>query len=143
MNRNWSSKLALTALTLIIGFGILPLTGCGSRAEQTSKHVAHITGAQFDTEVTQATSPVIVDFYATWCGPCKRLSPMLDEIAGSFTNKVKFVKVDVDEATAVAKQFNIEAIPTLIFFKDGKVSDRMMGLPSEQELKTRIASFAQ
>src|ERR1039457_2642278 len=119
-------------------------TGCGGPGamNESTPNVKHITAAEFDTEVTQAASPVVVDFYATWCGPCKMLSPMLDELAGSFTNKVKFVKVNVDEASSVAQRFSVQAIPTLIFFKDGKVVDTLIGLPAAADLKTRLNSLA-
>ena len=134
--RVFRAALAATLVVLV--------AGCGgpSAMNESSPNVAHITEAEFAAEVSQSASPVVVDFYATWCGPCKRLSPMLDEIAGSFTNHIKFVKVNVDEAKSVAGQFHIEAIPTLVFFKDGKVVDTLVGLPSTDTLKARLNSLA-
>ena len=85
---------------------------------------------------------VVVDFYATWCGPCKRLSPMLDNLAGPLTNRVKFVKVDVDQSAKLARQFGIDGVPTLIFFKDGKVVDRLVGLPAREALQSKLESLA-
>ena len=105
-------------------------------------NVSRIQESQFEAEVVQSTLPVVVDFYAAWCGPCKILSPMLDDLAGPLTNKVKFVKINVDEANALAQQMEIEAMPTLVFFKNGKVVDRLVGLPSKDTLKTRLESLA-
>lgn len=121
------------------------LAGCDagtSAMAESSANVTRVRGPEFEAQVLKASSPVVVDFYATWCGPCKRLSPMLDAIAGSYTNKVKFVKVDVDEATELTKKYEIEGMPTLLFFKNGEVVDRMLGLPTADELKRRIASLA-
>jgi thioredoxin 1 len=128
----------------IVGALFCFAAGCGQQSSmnESTQNVKHIGAAEFEAEVTHAASPVVVDFYATWCGPCKMLSPMLDEMAGAFTNKIKFVKVNVDEATSVAKQFKIEAIPTLIFFKDGKVVDTVIGLPSSDDLKAHLNSLA-
>ena len=84
----------------------------------------------------------MVDFYAPWCGPCKMLSPMLDELAGPLASKIKFVKINMDEAPNLSQHFGIQAIPTLIFFKNGNVADKLMGLPSKDTLKTRLESPA-
>lgn len=105
-------------------------------------NVSRIQASQFELEVVQSTLPVVVDFYASWCGPCKILSPMLDDLAGPLTNQVKFVKINVDEANALAQRMEIEAMPTLVFFKNGKVVDRLVGLPSRDMLKTRLESLA-
>jgi thioredoxin 1 len=105
-------------------------------------NVSRIQESQFEAEVVQSTLPVVVDFYASWCGPCKILSPRLDELAGPLTNKVKFVKINVDEAATLAQRLEISAVPTLVFFKSGKVVDRLVGLPSRDTLKTRLESLA-
>jgi thioredoxin len=97
---------------------------------------------EFDAEVVQSPLPVVADFYATWCGPCKRLSPLLDKLAGPLADKIKFVKINVDEAPQLSRRFDIQAIPALIFFKQGKVVDQLMGLPSKDALKTRLENFA-
>jgi len=104
--------------------------------------VKHITQGEFAEQVTSATGAVVVDFYATWCGPCRELSPMLDAAAGSFTDKIKFFKVNVDESPGLAQNFQVQAIPTLLFFKDGKLADRTTGLLSESELKDKLQSLA-
>ena len=109
---------------------------------KSTANIKLIKQGEFDAEVVQSPLPVVVDFYATWCGPCKRLSPMLDELAGTLTNKIKFVKINVDEAPNLSQRFGIQTIPTLIFFKNGKVADKLIGLPSKDTLKTRLDSLA-
>jgi thioredoxin len=120
------------------------VSGGGSSASvnQSTANVKLISESQFDAEVMQSPVPIVADFYATWCGPCKILSPRLDRLAGSFTNEIKFVKVNVDEAPALSRRFDIQAIPTLLFFKNGKVVDSIVGLPASGELKAHLASLA-
>jgi thioredoxin len=109
---------------------------------KSTANVKRIGESQFDAEVIQSPSPVVADFYAAWCGPCKILSPRLDQLAGSFTNRIQFVKINVDEAPALSQRFDIQGIPTLLFFKNGKVVDRIVGLPAADDLKARLESFA-
>jgi thioredoxin 1 len=117
--------------------------GNGSASvNQSTENVKRIGQDQFDAEVMQSPAPVVADFYAPWCGPCKILSPRLDELAGSFTNRLRFVKINVDEAPALARRFEIQGIPTLLFFKDGKVVDRIVGLPATDDLKARLDALA-
>jgi thioredoxin 1 len=96
--------------------------------------VKHITDAEFDVEVTHSALPVVADFYATWCGPCRRLAPTMDTLADQYAGKIKFVKVNVDESPKLAQQFQAEAIPMLVFFKDGKQTDKLVGLQSKEDL---------
>jgi thioredoxin len=77
---------------------------------------------------------VVVDCYATWCGPCRRLAPIVDKLADEYAGKIKFVKVNVDESPKVAQQFNIEGIPTLLFFNDGKLASTSVGLLTKEDL---------
>ncbi len=114
--------------------------GLGTMNEST-QNVKHIGAAEFESEVGKAASPAVVDFYATWCGPCRMLSPLPDKEAGAFTNRIKFFKVNVDESASLARRFQVEGIPNLIFFKDGKVVDRLIGLPSSYDLKARLQSL--
>lgn len=86
-----------------------------------------ITDQSFENDVLKAGTPVLVDFWATWCGPCKALSPKLEELSGSFTGKVKFVKMDVDQNPETAGRFGIRGIPTLILFKNGQMVDQLVG----------------
>ena len=105
---------------------------------KSTANVKLITEGQFDAEVAQSPLPVVVDFYATWCGPCKLLAPELDELAGPLASKIKFVKINVDEAPALSQRFAIQAIPTLLFFKNGKVVDQIVGLPPVDDLKAHL-----
>ena len=120
------------------------IAGAGSSTamNQSSPNVKHITETEFDADVLHSSKPVVVDFYATWCGPCKVLSPRLDQLAGSFTNEIKFVKVNVDESPNLSQHFNIQGIPTLLFFKNGEVVDSVVGLVPSDALKARLESLA-
>ena len=125
--------------------GLFYFISGGSTPAAMNKSTANIKlikEGEFDAEVVQSSLPVVVDFYATWCGPCKILSPRLDELAGPLANQVKFVKINVDEAPSLSQRFDIQAIPTLIFFKNGKVVDRLIGLPSADTLKMHLDSLA-
>jgi thioredoxin 1 len=113
-----------------------------SNSSESTPNVSLIQEQQFEAEVTQAAGPVVVDFFATWCGPCKRLSPMLDNLAGPLTNRVKFVKIDVDQSAKLAEQFRVEGVPTLVFFKDGKMIEKMVGLPARDVLQRKLESLA-
>jgi len=125
---------------VLVGATLLVLAGCGNPAamNESTANVKHITQGDFADEVTRCATPVVADFYATWCGPCRQLSPMLDKLAGGYADKIKFVKINVDESPGLAQNFQVQAIPTLIFFKDGKVADRLTGLPDEADLKARL-----
>lgn len=104
-------------------------------------HVKPVDAAGFTTEVLGAKGPVVADFHATWCGPCKMLAPLLDGLAGEFAGRVRFVKVDIDEAPALASQYQITGVPTLIFFRDGQPVDQLVGVPSARALRTRIEAL--
>ena len=116
-------------------------TGNGSNSTESARNVKLIQEQQFQAEVSRAAGPVVVDFFATWCGPCKALSPILDSLAEPLTNRVKFVKVDVDRAAKLAQRFEVEGVPTLLFFKDGQVVDKMVGLPTRDALQQRLESL--
>jgi thioredoxin 1 len=118
--------------------------GCGNNPamNESTANVKHIAQADFANEVTLCTNAVVADFYATWCGPCRMLSPMLERLSGNYTNQIKFVKINVDESPGLAQNFEVRAIPTLIFFKNGKVADRITGLPDEADLKDKLDALA-
>ena len=101
-----------------------------------------ITDSNFESEVLKSTTPVLVDFWATWCGPCKALGPKLEELAGSYTSKVKFVKVDVDQNPETASRFGIRGIPTLILFKNGQMVDQLVGNQPKEVIENIITKHS-
>jgi thioredoxin 1 len=90
-------------------------------------NVLNVTEASFEQEVQKASLPVLVDFWAPWCGPCKTLGPVIEELAGEYEGKVKVVKVNTDDCPQIAQQFHISGIPTLILFKNGEPLEQMVG----------------
>jgi len=106
-----------------------------------SNLVVHLTAANWDTEVTKATTPVLVDFWAEWCGPCKIIAPVLDELAGELSGKIKIAKVNVEESQDLAAKFQIRSIPTLLVFKAGVVQEQMVGAPRKADLQAKLNAY--
>jgi len=102
--------------------------------------VNKVSDANFDAEVLKATGPVVVDFWAEWCGPCRMISPALEEIAGAMGGKVKIVKLNVDENPATASKYGIMSIPTLMIFKNGELASRQVGAAPKQKLEQWITA---
>jgi thioredoxin 1 len=100
--------------------------------------VFDVDDASFESEVVQAAGAVLVDFSATWCGPCKKLEPLVHELAGDYEGKLKVVRVDVDKAPGTAAKFAVMSVPTLIFFRDGQVRDQVTGLVPKRAIAERI-----
>jgi thioredoxin 1 len=106
--------------------------------DQSSVNVTKIEADKFDKEVMQSPQPVLVDFYAIWCGPCKALAPIVEDLAGQYAGKIKFVKINVDQAQTLSQRFDIQGIPTLLLVKNGKVIDTLVGMTSAGVLKARL-----
>ena len=102
--------------------------------------VGKVSDATFESEVIKATSPVVVDFWAEWCGPCRMIAPALEEIAGSLGEKVKIVKLNVDENPQTAAKYGIQSIPTLMIFKAGQMASRQIGAAPKLKLEQWITA---
>jgi thioredoxin len=98
--------------------------------------------SNFDRELTQDDKPMIVDFWAEWCGPCKMIAPLLDEIAREKAGAVKIAKVNVDDNQSLSFKYNIRAIPALLFFKNGQLRDQIVGVTSKKDLLSRLEALA-
>jgi thioredoxin 1 len=104
--------------------------------------VEKTTDATFEQDVLKATEPVVVDFWAEWCGPCKMIAPALEEISKSLSGKVKIVKLNVDENPGIAAKYGIMSIPTLMMFKNGELASRQVGAAPKQKLEQWITASA-
>lgn len=100
------------------------------------------TDDNFNEEVLEANEPVLVDFWATWCGPCRMIAPTIEELAGEFKGRAKVAKLDVDNNPQTAMQYGIRSIPTLLFFKNGEVVDQMIGAVSKKALADKLEMLA-
>ena len=100
--------------------------------------IATLTQENFAQQVLQSPTPVLVDFWAEWCGPCKMIAPLLDELADEYDGKVKIGKVNIDEQQSIAAEYGIRAIPTLLVFNKGQVADQIVGARSKRDLKASL-----
>ncbi len=105
-------------------------------------NIVTLTQENFGTEVLKAASPVLVDFWAEWCGPCKMIGPILDELVEEYSGRVKIGKVNIDQEQGLATEYGVRAIPTLLLFHQGQVADQMVGLRSKRDLKASIERVA-
>jgi thioredoxin 1 len=106
-----------------------------------NQHIVTLSSGNFEQEVAKSATPVLVDFWAEWCGPCKMLAPLLDELAEEKVGKVKIAKVNVDDNQELASRFGIRAIPTLLLFKDGQVKETMVGMTGKKDVEKKLASY--
>jgi thioredoxin 1 len=105
-------------------------------------HTIEINEANFESEVVQSNQPVLVDFWAEWCGPCKMLGPVLEEVALEHNGRVKVAKVNVDTNSQLAERFGIQSIPTLLYFANGEIRDQTVGILSKPAIVSRLKKLA-
>jgi len=106
-----------------------------------SENVSTLSDATFDEEIAGSSEPVLVDFWAEWCGPCKMIAPVLDEIADENPGKIKIAKLNVDDNPAIARRFDVMSIPTMIVFKDGQPDKRMVGAKGKGQLLQELSAY--
>jgi thioredoxin 1 len=106
-----------------------------------AEHVTALSDATFDEEIGAASEPVLVDFWAEWCGPCKKVAPILDEIAGEQLGKIRFAKVNIDDYPDIARRFDVMSIPTLILFKDGQPEKVLVGPSGKGQILQELSDY--
>ncbi len=104
----------------------------------TTQNTLKLSQANFSEQVLGVPGPVVVDFWAEWCGPCKMMAPLLDELSGEYDGRVRVGKVNIDEEQALASEYGVRAVPTLLFFKSGEVAGQIVGMCSKRDLKSNI-----
>jgi len=134
-------RLTPSLLAGLAALSLLP--ACEHRTESAgSEHddtnIVTLTKSNFREEVLASSQPVLVDFWAVWCGPCKILAPTISELATEYKGRVKFGKVDVDRQTTLVENYNVEGFPTVLLFKDGKVADRFLGVQEKKLLQEKL-----
>lgn len=107
-----------------------------------SANITTLTDDNFKAEVLNADEPVLVDFWATWCGPCRQIAPIVEDLADEFAGRAKVGKLDVDENPQTAQEYGVRSIPTLLFFKDGEVQEQLVGAAGKQPLKQKLEQLA-
>ncbi|MDA0832900.1 MAG: thioredoxin [Planctomycetota bacterium] len=103
-----------------------------------AENVFEFTDANFQKEVLESEEPVVVDFWAPWCGPCKMLTPMIEELAGDYAGRVRVGKMNIDQNPQIATQLGVNAIPTVVVYKKGEIVDRVLGIPPKTRFTTTI-----
>ncbi len=100
-----------------------------------------VNDSNFETEVKNSTTPVLVDFWAPWCGPCRKIAPIIDDIANEYDGKVKVVKVNTDESMKLTQEFSISGIPSILIFKNGEAVERLVGLMQKSQLVSNLEKY--
>lgn len=103
-----------------------------------SENITELDSSNFDSTVSSGSTPVVVDFWAPWCGPCKAITPILDELSEELGEAVKICKVNIDSNSELASKYEIRAIPTILIFKDGQIADTIVGLIEKEDLKAKL-----
>lgn len=103
-----------------------------------SDKIANVTDASFEADVLKSAQPVLIDFWATWCGPCRAIAPVVEQLAGEYAGKVKVVKVNIDENPKTPTQYDVRSIPTLLMFKDGKVVGQIVGAVPKPKIEELV-----
>ena len=140
MKRN-VAVVSVFALTLGLLVAAVVGSGCGKssdRPEANATNVVILSEANFQNEVIAAPQPVLVDFWAPWCGPCRTIGPIVNELAKDFDGRAKVAKVNVDDAPALAQRFGIQGIPTILICRDGRVVDQVTGVVPKRELTAKL-----
>ena len=104
-----------------------------------SDQITELDSSNFESTISDASGPVVVDFWAPWCGPCKAIAPILEELAGELGDSARICKVNVDNNSEIASKYEIRAIPTILVFKNGAVAETVVGLTSKEDLKAKLA----
>jgi thioredoxin 1 len=137
LTANWKRGAVYGAV-----LGLMFHLASGGGAYQPPRNVKAITETDFEADVVQAGQPVVVDFFATWCAPCKTLAPRLDALAGEYGGRIKFVSVNIDQAPSLAAKYKVEGVPTLLFFgADGNVVNASVGLLSKEALRAKLEAL--
>ena len=140
MKRN-VAVVSVLALTLGLLVAAVVGSGCGKSSDRPEAHATNVvilSEANFQNEVIAAPQPVRVDFWAPWCGPCRTIGPIVNELAKDFDGRAKVAKVNVDDAPALAQRFEIQGIPTILIFRDGRVVDQVTGVVPRRELTAKL-----
>jgi thioredoxin 1 len=130
-----AGRAALTVRT-----GVLNFLDRSTETNMANENVSHVTDANFEQEVLKSDKPVLVDFWAPWCGPCKAIAPLIDELAAEYAGRLKVVKINVDDNPHTPQQYNVRGIPNLLIIKGGQVANQIVGAVPKRNLVQAVDS---